>query len=114
MDYELKTVYLSLGANLGDKRATIDEAITLIDKQICCLTTLTPQEVLRTPQAIERALGRTQMSVDGNYHDRTIDIDILLYDDIRIDTPELTIPHPLMYERDFVMMPLREIMLNQC
>ena len=43
------------------------------------------------------------------YRDRTIDIDILLYDDYNIDTPDLQIPHPLMFQRDFVMIPLREI-----
>lgn len=142
MNCELKTVYLSLGSNLGDKRATIDEAIRLIDKQIgtvvrrsafyvsepwgfsspnsfanaavCCLTELSPQEVLHASQAIECSLGRTRKSIDGNYHDRTIDIDILLYDDIKMNTPELVIPHPLMHERDFVMTPLNEIMLKQC
>ena len=46
------------------------------------------------------------------YHDRPIDIDILLYDDLHIDTPTLKIPHPLMQERDFVMVPLREICLT--
>ncbi len=46
----------------------------------------------------------------GRYHDRAIDIDILLYDDITVDEPDLKIPHPLMQERDFVMIPLREIM----
>jgi 2-amino-4-hydroxy-6-hydroxymethyldihydropteridine diphosphokinase len=44
------------------------------------------------------------------YHDRPIDIDILLYDDWIVDEPELRIPHPLMYKRDFVMIPLREIL----
>lgn len=63
-------------------------------------------------QEIERSMGRTVKSVNGQYHDRIIDIDILLYDDITIDTPELKIPHPLMHERDFVMIPLREIMKN--
>ena len=55
--------------------------------------------------------------VDGqpqvDYHDRIIDIDILLYDDITVDTPTLKIPHPLMHERDFVMVPLREIWKEQ-
>ena len=55
-------------------------------------------------------MGRKLKSVNGEYHDRIIDIDILLYDDLRIDQPDLKIPHPLMEERDFVMVPLREIM----
>ena len=49
-------------------------------------------------------------SVDGQYHDRLIDIDILLYDDLHIDEPDLKIPHPLMHEREFVMLPLGEIL----
>ena len=61
-------------------------------------------------QKIERDLGRTEKSEYGVYHDRVIDIDILLYDHRRITYPDLTIPHPLMWERDFVMTPLREIM----
>ena len=63
-------------------------------------------------------LGRVSKSVDGKYHDRIIDIDILLYyvdsviksDGLHISTPELTIPHPLMNERDFVLIPLKEIL----
>jgi 2-amino-4-hydroxy-6-hydroxymethyldihydropteridine diphosphokinase len=73
-------------------------------------TTLEPLEVLAETQKIEREMGRTIKSVNGEYHDRIIDIDILLYDDLHINTPQLTIPHPLMEERDFVMIPLREIL----
>ena len=69
-----------------------------------------PRQVLLATQRIERDLGRTGKSVDGVYHDRVIDIDILLYDDLKVDEPGLKIPHPLMYERDFVMVPLKEIM----
>ena len=54
-------------------------------------------------------MGRIAKSVDGQYHDRIIDIDIHMYDDLHINTPELTLPHPLMKERDFVMIPLSEI-----
>jgi len=72
-------------------------------------TSLTPRQVLETTQQIEREMGRTQKSVNKEYHDRIIDIDILLYDDITIDEPDLKIPHPLMQERDFVMTPLREV-----
>ena len=72
-------------------------------------TTLQPLEVLHTTQEIERKLGRTQKSVNREYHDRMIDIDILLYDDLVMNTPELTIPHPLMYQREFVMKPLSQI-----
>lgn len=81
---------------------------------VCCVSTdLAPMELLHVTQEIERSLGRIKKSVNGIYSDRIIDIDILLYDDWHIDTPELTIPHPLMWERDFVMIPLREIAPEQ-
>jgi 2-amino-4-hydroxy-6-hydroxymethyldihydropteridine diphosphokinase len=54
-------------------------------------------------------MGRTSKSTDGKYHDRIVDIDILLYDDLKVNEPDLVIPHPLMKERDFVMKPLLEI-----
>ena len=63
-------------------------------------------------------LGRRQKTtVDATtgalvYHDRPIDIDILLYDDLVVDEPDLQIPHPRMTERNFVMIPLREVMGN--
>ena len=93
---------------------------------ILCQTTKTPHEVLTLTQQIERDLGRkkkstcltvekstrltvTQKLSDRHYADRPIDIDILLYDDLTVDEPDLKIPHPLMYKRDFVMKPLREI-----
>lgn len=74
-----------------------------------CETTKTPREVLLLTQQIERDLGRKTKSVSGGYADRTIDIDILLYDELTVDEPDLKIPHPLMHQRDFVMIPLREI-----
>ncbi len=93
---------------------------------ILCQTTKTPHEVLTLTQQIERDLGRkkkstrlrvekstrltvSQKSSDRQYADRPIDIDILLYDDLTVDEPDLKIPHPLMHKRDFVMKPLREI-----
>ena len=74
-----------------------------------CETTKTPREVLLLTQQIEHDLGRKTKSVSGGYADRTIDIDILLYDELTVDEPDLKIPHPLMHQRDFVMIPLREI-----
>ena len=73
-----------------------------------------PETLLRICKRIERAMGRHETpayDAEGRriYHDRPIDIDILLYGDERIDTPDLQIPHPLMYERDFIMRPLEEI-----
>ena len=74
--------------------------------------------ILETCKDIERKLGRTgepQYDERGEriYTDRTIDIDILLFGDNRIDCRELTVPHKLMYERDFVMKPLNEILNNK-
>ena len=131
-------VYFSLGSNLGDKEGNIREAIsrigeligevdrqstllatepwgfesdnTFVNAAIRCTTSLSPFEILNITQNIERAMGRTLKSVDGQYHDRIIDIDILIYDDLHISTPQLTLPHPLMKERDFVMIPLKEIL----
>lgn len=73
-------------------------------------TPLSPDQLLAATQRVERLLGRTEKSRHGIYEDRIIDIDILLFDDVHVDDPNLTIPHPQMYERDFVMVPLREIL----
>lgn len=130
-------VYLSLGTNLGDKEHNLKSAIDEISRRIGpiraqsafittepwgfesansflnaavkCETDKNPFDVLHETQKIERDLGREKKSRNGAYSDRLIDIDILLYDDIHISTPELTIPHPLMNERDFVLIPLKEI-----
>ena len=130
-------VYMSLGANLGDRETNIKLAIkqiseligpvvrqsalletapwglnstnTFINAAVCSQTSLSPREVLKAIQDIERALGRTQKSTDGQYHDRPIDIDILLYDDLHVNEPDLVIPHPHMNERQFVLQPLSEI-----
>ena len=76
-------------------------------------TLLAPRQVLKATQQIERDLGRkknvNRKSQNRHYSDRPIDIDILLYDDLTVDEPGLTIPHPLMQERDFVMIPLEQI-----
>ena len=82
---------------------------------ICCVleTDTAPIDVLHATQSIERELGRTHKSTDGHYRDRTIDIDIIMaYEDkqeITLNTPELTLPHPLWQQRDFVCEPLKEI-----
>lgn len=130
--------YLSLGSNLGDRHATMQSAILLLGKQagtvdrvssaietepwgfksankflnmcVRIITPLSPEQLLATTKDIELQLGRTTKSVNGQYHDRPIDIDILTYDDLHINTPSLTLPHPHMHERDFVMIPLREIL----
>ena len=86
---------------------------------ILCETDKQPREVLELTQQIERDLGRKNKSHSSlltpdssRYADRSIDIDILLYDDLTVDEPDLKIPHPLMQERDFVMIPLKEIIAD--
>lgn len=129
---------MGLGSNLGNKEENILEAIKrigelvgvvarqsslyktepwgfesenyFVNAVVCCHTSLSPFDVLEHTQQIERMLGRTSKTRHGEYHDRLIDIDILLYDDMSIDSTSLKIPHPLMQERDFVMIPLREIL----
>jgi len=76
-------------------------------------TILTPESLLKKTQEIERKMGREKKTIIKNgipvYSNRIIDIDILLYDNLEVDTDRLTIPHPRMKERDFVMKPLLEI-----
>lgn len=130
-------VYLGLGTNLGDKVKHLNDAISRISERvgqvvcqssfletepwgfesdhtflnavICCKTEKTPREVLLLTQQIERDMGRTHKSDSVGYADRIIDIDILLYDYLTVDEPDLKIPHPLMHQRDFVMKPLEEV-----
>ena len=130
-------VYLSLGTNLGNKEENIICAIeslsrilgnplavaptmetepwgfqsenTFLNTAVAYETTLTPTELLAATQQVERTLGRTTKSIDGTYSDRPIDIDILLYGNTVITTRELTVPHPLMHKRLFVLQPLAAI-----
>ncbi len=130
-------VYLGLGSNLGNRAELMEEAIEMIDQEVgtvvrqsaiietepwgmvsenrflnACIaveTELTPQRLLRVTQDIEKRLGRAVKSTDDVFHDRVIDIDILLYDRIKLNKPNLVIPHRNMWKRDFVMVPLREI-----
>ena len=131
--------YLALGTNIGNKRRNMITAAALLAERVGDVlalsgfyetepwgfqsantflnaalqleTGLPPLELLKATQEIELEMGRTQKS-NGAYHDRIIDIDILLYDDLILQTPELTLPHPLMHERQFVMEPLAEIAPN--
>ena len=134
----MHTIYLSLGTNLGSREDNLERALHLLQEQVgallrrssvhettpwgfesshmflnlcvCMATSLSPLQLLAATKQIERQLGRTQKSAHGHYADRLIDIDILLYDDAHINEPGLVIPHPHMYEREFVMMPLNEIL----
>ena len=91
-----------------------------VNAAVCCTTKLTPQQVLRRIRQIERELGKTadhatireESFGEGRqiFRDRPIDIDILLYDHVEVDEPDLQIPHPQMRDRDFVMQPLSEIL----
>ena len=131
-------VYLGLGTNLGDKQKNLNDAIRMLGNQVGEVekvssvietepegfksdnmflnavvkvrTALSPFEILDITQDVEKSLGRKEKSSNCIYHDRVIDIDILLYDDINISTPRLVIPHPRMTQREFVMTPLAEIL----
>ncbi len=132
----MSKIYISLGSNLGNKEQNLVGAIAAIGYEIgvvrrvsefyaskpagfvsendflnaalLVISDMEPMLVLRKLQQIERQMGRKTKS--GNeYSDRIIDLDILLYDNETIDYPDLKIPHPFMMERDFVLIPLREI-----
>jgi 2-amino-4-hydroxy-6-hydroxymethyldihydropteridine diphosphokinase len=133
----MHTAYLALGANLGDKERNLQTAIEKIAQSIGVLravssvyasepwgyvsensfvnqvvkveTGLSPLELLRATQAIEKEMGRTRKTTSG-YQDRLIDIDIILYDRLVYQSEELTIPHPFYRQRPFVWEPLQEIM----
>ena len=128
--------YLGLGTNIGNKRRNMITAAALLAERVGDVlalsgfyetepwgfesenfflnadvklkTSFPPLELLQITQQIEKELGRAEKS-NGVYHDRIIDIDILLYDDEVLQIPGLTLPHPLMHERKFVMDPLSEI-----
>lgn len=130
----MKTVYLALGSNLGDRVANLREAIVGLTKAGLAVTAvssiyetramyktdqpdflnlvveaktqLLPKVMIRRLQKIERELGRRRLMANGP---RTIDIDVLLFGRFVIQTPELTVPHPRMEERRFVLEPLAEI-----
>ena len=129
-------VYIALGSNLGNKRRNLVTAAALLAERagevgaissfyetepwgfesehsflnaaLMLDTTLAPLDLLRLTQEVECELGRTAKT-DSVYHDRLIDIDLLLYGEEVIDQPGLQIPHPLMHRRAFVMTPMAEI-----
>lgn len=126
-------VYLGLGSNVGDRACNLRSALDCLGPHAdvtnvssiyetepvgftrqkpflnltCRLrTNLTPKELLTAIKAIELQLGRTPAPRNGP---RTIDIDILLFGDLRLESRDLVIPHPRMWERLFVLVPLAEI-----
>ena len=132
---EPRAAYLSLGANLGNREETLQEAVRRIgaaesieltagssvyetepwgkldqprflNLAVAVETTLSPEALLALAQKIEKELGRVRHERWGA---RTIDIDILYFDGVERNTPDLTLPHPYMTERAFVLVPLAEI-----
>ena len=128
--------YVGLGANLGDREKTIRRAVELLDDRdgvevlavsvlretdpvgvedqprflngaAALETTLRPGALLEVLLGIERLLGRVRDGV--RFGPRTIDLDLLLYDDETVDEPGLTVPHPRLHERSFALEPLAEL-----
>ena len=140
-------IFLGIGTNLGDREANLRTALQLLHERVgeciacssiyrsapqgfasenefanvvvVCRTDHSPEEVLLITQQIEREMGRTEKSVNGVYHDRVIDIDLLqagsgnresgIQTQVECKTDTLKLPHPRMHERDFVLIPLREV-----
>ena len=130
-------VAIALGGNIGDVRARFQTALLMLaagglshirkasdykTTPVDCVPGTpdfwnsaligewggTPQELLMLTQSVERRLGRPAQH--SSRESRTIDLDILLFGDQRINTPSLTIPHPRMHQREFVLNPLRELL----
>lgn len=146
-------IYFGIGTNLGNREENLRKAVELLHERVgeciacssvyrsapqgfvsenefanivaVCQTIHSPEEVLLITQQIEREMGRKEKSVNGVYHDRVIDIDLLQAltpsnspfkgenlmegEDVVCKSETLTLPHPRMQERDFVMIPLREV-----
>ena len=134
---ERHIVYIGLGSNLGDGPKNLDRAVAELRKEVgevlytsayiesepwgfesehrftnavtVVSTTLEPLDLLDLTQRIERRMGRTRKRKRGEgYSDRVIDLDLLVYDDVQIDSERLTLPHPHITDRDFVRLPLEE------
>jgi 2-amino-4-hydroxy-6-hydroxymethyldihydropteridine diphosphokinase len=129
--------FIALGGNVGDVRATFDQAIVMlcdgnavrlearssdyrtppwgvtdqpafVNTVIAVVTSLSPHALLARAKECERALGRDRAR-EQRWGPRTIDIDLLAYDGITVKDTELTLPHPRLFERGFVLVPLAEI-----
>ena len=134
---DLHIVYIGLGSNLGDGPKNLDKAVALLQKEAgevlytsayiesepwgfesehrftnavtVIRTALEPLPLLDLTQQIERRMGRTRKRRRGEgYSDRVIDLDLLMYDDLQLETERLILPHPHIAERDFVRLPLEE------
>ena len=131
----MTTAYVGLGANLGPREITLQRAIELLAEAegvdvlavsqlretepvgvvdqppflngaVRVDTTLTPRALLDTLLEIERALGRVR---EERWGPRTVDLDLLVYDDVVVDEPGLRVPHPRLHERGFALQPLAEL-----
>jgi 2-amino-4-hydroxy-6-hydroxymethyldihydropteridine diphosphokinase len=134
---DVAQVLVGLGGNIGDVRATLDAAVArfadgadvrliarssdystppwgmtdqppFINCAIAVETSLLPRALLDRALSVERALGRDR-SREQRWGPRTIDIDLLTYDNLSLDEPDLVLPHPRLFERAFVLVPLAEI-----
>ena len=133
----MSRIYLGIGSNLGNKEQNIKTALKLVEERVgkiiiqssicqtmpwgfhsdniffnaaaCVETNLTPMQVLSVIKMIEMEMGRTSKSSQGMYADRIIDLDLLFYEDQVINEVMLTVPHPLLQYRMFVLMPMTEI-----
>lgn len=133
----MQEVVLGLGSNVGKREANLEVAIAELEIKLrnkakrspiyesepwgfesndsflnCCLiikTNLPPEELLRVTQGVEMKLGRVKKSKNNIYESRAIDIDILYYGDLIYKSKDLIIPHPLIYDRCFVVRPLSDI-----
>lgn len=130
----MSRAYIALGSNLGDRRQNLAKALQLLQDQglkilqvsgfietepygvtdqppflngVCCADTdLAPEALLELLLATEKTMGRVRLR---HWGERNIDLDLLLYDDLCLRTEKLTLPHPDMQNRDFVLLPLAEI-----
>lgn len=133
----MANLYLGLGSNQGARLQLMQRALELLEERIgrvvgqsalyetkpwgfvsdhpflnavvAIQTDLEPLQVLDVTQKIERDLGRRKKSAGGHYSDRTMDIDLIFYDDRCLDLPDLVLPHPQMHLRDFVLRPMAEL-----
>lgn len=134
----MANAFLGLGSNLGNRNDNLNQALIYIQERIGNIissssiyettpcgfssenlflnmvikvsTSLLPDELLLVSETIERLMGRSCKSSDNSsYEDRVIDLDILFYNSVEMSTPELTIPHPLLHTRLFVLEPMSEI-----
>lgn len=132
----MSVAYIALGSNLGDRKENLDRALDELKKagiKVAAVskylesepygvtdqpkfingvarveTNLSPEELLDTMLNIENKMGRVRLR---HWGERNIDLDLLLYDDVKMQTEKLTLPHPDMQNRDFVMKPLSEVKL---